>query len=258
VTNEFAVYRAAGDEADHRLAHELAEAAGNLLLEMRVPGGGRELSDAGDRRSDDYLLARLADARPDDAVLSEESADDPARRTARRVWIVDPLDGSREYGEAGRDDWAVHVALWIDGALAAGAVAVPARRTTHSTWRVAELGPDPAEPVILASRSRPPALLAGVAERAGARVEPLGSAGAKTAAVLRGDGTAYLHGGGQYEWDSAAPVAVALAHGLRVRRLDGSAPRYNQPDPYLPDIVISRPALAGPLWTALDAAAQDG
>ncbi|MFI8996719.1 3'(2'),5'-bisphosphate nucleotidase CysQ [Streptomyces sp. NPDC053542] len=241
------------DRADHELAHRLAEAAGALLLALRAKPGRAELSAEGDRRSNEFLLAALAAKRPGDAVLSEESADDPSRLSARRVWIIDPLDGSREFGEEGRTDWAVHVALWIDGALAAGAVALPAAGQVFSTWQAHQLGEDPEQLTLLVSRSRPPALVGDLAERLTARLQPMGSAGAKAMAVLRGAGSAYVHAGGQYEWDSAAPVAVALAHGLRVRRLDGSAPRYNQPDPSLPDLVISRPSAAPELWGALDA-----
>lgn len=253
--SEPAVYRAAPEAADHRLAHELAAAAGELLLEMRGTLHGRELRAAGDRRSDRFLLDRLAAERAGDAVLSEESADDGRRLEAERVWIVDPLDGTREYAEPGRTDWAVHVALWVDGHLAAGAVSLPAAGVVYSTWQPPAVPPAPAEPVVLVSRSRPPAVLNSVLTRWPATSEPMGSAGAKTGAVLAGRATAYVHGGGQYEWDTAAPVAVAVAAGFRVRRLDGSAPRYNRPDPWLPDIVICHPEAADGLWAALDAAA---
>ncbi|WP_405738304.1 3'(2'),5'-bisphosphate nucleotidase CysQ [Streptomyces sp. NBC_01525] len=247
------VYIPTQDPADHQLAHRLAETAGALLLALRSEPGHTNPSAEGDRRSDEFLLARLAADRPGDAVLSEESADDRSRLDARRVWIIDPLDGSREFGEAGRTDWAVHVALWIEGSLAAGAVALPAAGQTFSTWQTAPPCPDPEQLTLLASRSRPPALVGDLAERLSARIQPMGSAGAKAMAVLSGTGSAYVHAGGQYEWDSAAPVAVALAHGLRVRRLDGSAPRYNQPDPSLPDLAICRPSAAEELWDALDA-----
>ena len=249
------VYRPAADPRDHRLAHELAQAAGELLLGMRDDFRGRELRDAGDRRSNRFLLDRLADELPGDAVLSEESADDGRRLGADRVWIVDPLDGTREYAEPGRADWAVHVALWADGYLAAGAVSLPAQQVTYSTWQPPAPDKAPDEPVVLVSRSRPPPVLDQVLARWPARPQPMGSAGAKTGAVLAGRATAYVHGGGQYEWDTAAPVAVAVAGGFRVRRLDGSAPRYNRPDPWLPDIVICHPDAADDLWAALDAAA---
>jgi 3'(2'), 5'-bisphosphate nucleotidase len=249
------VYRPAADPGDHRLAHELAEAAGELLLGMREDFRGHELRAAGDRRSNRFLLDRLAAELPGDAILSEESADDGRRLGADRVWIVDPLDGTREYAEPGRADWAVHVALWADGYLAAGAVSLPAQHVTYSTWQPPVPDKAPDEPVVLVSRSRPPAVLDQVLARWPARPQPMGSAGAKTAAVLAGQATAYVHGGGQYEWDTAAPVAVAVAGGFRVRRLDGSAPRYNRPDPWLPDIVICHPDAAGDLWAALDEAA---
>ncbi len=248
------VYRASPDPADHRLAHDLAEAAGALLVAMRGDLRGGELRAAGDHRSNQFLLARLAEERPEDAVLSEESADDRRRLDADRVWIIDPLDGTREYAEPGREDWAVHVALWSGGFLAAGAVSLPAAGTVFSTWRPAPRCDAPAEPVVLVSRSRPPAVLDRLLAGWPARPQPMGSAGAKTAAVLAGRATAYVHGGGQYEWDSAAPVAVAVASGWRVRRLDGSAPRYNQPDVWLPDMAVCHPDAAPAVWAALDAA----
>ncbi len=253
-TESTRVYRASPDPADHRLAHELAEAAGELLMGMRDELQGAELRAAGDRRSNQLLLARLAEERPDDAILSEESADDRSRLSADRVWIIDPLDGTREYAEPGRLDWAVHVALWSGGHLAAGAVCLPAASLTYSTWRPAESCPAPEEPVVLISRSRPPAVLDKLLAGWPATPRPMGSAGAKTATVLAGRATAYVHGGGQYEWDSAAPVAVAVASGWRVRRLDGSAPRYNQSDVWLPDMVICHPDAAPDVWAALDAA----
>ncbi|HEY7596821.1 MAG TPA: 3'(2'),5'-bisphosphate nucleotidase CysQ [Actinophytocola sp.] len=249
------VYRAAPDPADHRLAHELAVAAGELLVGMRGELRGHALRAAGDRRSNRFLLDRLGEERGDDAVLSEESADDGRRLGAKRVWIVDPLDGTREYAEPGRTDWAVHVALWVDGYLAAGAVSLPATGAAYSTWQPPATPVAPREPVVLVSRSRPPAVLDAVLARWPATPEPMGSAGAKTGAVLAGRASAYVHGGGQYEWDTAAPVAVAVAAGFRVRRLDGSAPRYNRADPWLPDIVICHPAAADELWAALDEAA---
>ncbi|MEU2246316.1 inositol monophosphatase family protein [Streptomyces sp. NPDC019224] len=229
---------------DHALAHRLAEEAGALLLTLRTDAAFREprhLKDLGDSRSHDFLMAELARHRPQDAVLSEEGAADPARIAARRVWIVDPLDGTREFSEAGRDDWAVHVALWADGRLVAGAVALPAQGVTLST---AAPAPTPDTDVavlpVLGSRTRPPAFLSRVARRVGAELTGMGSAGAKTAAVVRGRARAYIHAGGQYEWDSAAPAAMAIAAGLCVSRLDGSPLRYNREDPYLPDLLICR------------------
>lgn len=252
-----ALYQASPDAHDHRLAHQLAEAAGLLLLELRSGYDPACLTVEGDRRSNEFLQDRLATERPTDLVLSEESADDPARLRADRVWIIDPLDGSREFAEPGRTDWAVHVALWANGVLAAGAVAVPSTGTVLSTWHPPERCPDPHPRVVLVSRSRPPTLVHALVERWPARLQPMGSAGAKTAAVLTGIGTSYIHAGGQFEWDSAAPVAVAVAAGLRVRRLDGSAPRYNQSDPSLPDLVICRPSASDELWAALDTLAEE-
>ena len=243
---------------DDRLARDLAVEAGRRLLARRADGGEPgELRDAGDRLSHEFLAAELSRLRPGDAVLSEEGRDNPARLSADRVWIVDPLDGTREFGEPGRTDWAVHVALWEQGALTAGAVALPALGTVLST---AEPPPQPAAAVpghplrVLVSRSRPPAFLDQLAEEIKLTLVPLGSAGAKAAAVIRGEADAYLHSGGQHEWDSAAPVAVAAAAGLHASRLDGSPLVYNQADPSLPDLMICPAALAQPLLDGLRAA----
>lgn len=244
---------------DHQLAAELATAAGQLLLEIRA-----ELADdpaevrkaAGDKGSHDYLMEALAAARPGDAVLSEEGADDPARLQAERVWIVDPLDGTREFSEAGREDWAVHVALWhraqgSGGDLIAGAVALPAQGVTLSTPGVPPLPPPPAVPRILISRTRPPAAALQVCEQVGGVLVEMGSAGAKVAAVVQGRAEVYVHAGGQYEWDSAAPVAVARAAGLHTSRIDGSPLVYNRPDPLLPDLLVCRPEYAEAVLAAL-------
>jgi len=240
---------------DHEVAGELAEAAGRLLLEVRAAhraAGDRERGDAGDARSHAFLLAELGRRRPGDAVLSEEGLDDPARLTAERVWIVDPLDGTREFGELDRTDWAVHVALWTaaDG-LVAGAVALPAQGVTLRTPSVALGERPPGPPRIVVSRTRPPALAEHVRARLGGELVPMGSAGAKMSAVVQGAADVYVHAGGQYEWDSAAPVAVAMAAGLHASRLDGSPLRYNRPDPLLPDLVVCRPHLAAAVLAAV-------
>ena len=240
--------------SDAQLAAELATTAGRLLLDVRVELADAAPSvrkDAGDRRAHELLAAALARARPADALLSEEGVDDARRLSAERVWIVDPLDGTREFSESGRTDWAVHVALWQAGELVAGAVALPAQDRTFST----------ADPVglpmagnvlrLVVSRTRPPSLVVRLAEQLGAELVPMGSAGAKAMSVLQGHSEGYVHGGGMYEWDSAAPVAVARAAGLHASRLDGSPLIYNQPDPYLPDLVICRPELASVLLLAI-------
>ncbi|RKT78465.1 3'(2'),5'-bisphosphate nucleotidase [Terracoccus luteus] len=232
---------------DHDVARTLAEGAGQVLLRLRTRlDDPASLKAEGDRGAHEYLVRELARLRPDDAVLSEEGKDDPVRLTADRVWIVDPLDGTREYSEKPRDDWAVHVALWERGELVAGAVARPARGRSFTTGEPAPV-PDAGEgPLRLAvSRSRPPAFVNSLAERLGAELVPMGSAGIKATALLDGVVDAYVHAGGQYEWDSAAPVAVALASGLHASRIDGSPLRYNQPDPLLPDLLICRPQHAG-------------
>jgi 3'(2'), 5'-bisphosphate nucleotidase len=201
-------------------------------------------------------MGRLGRERPRDAVLSEEGRDDHARIEATRVWIIDPLDGTREYGERARTDWAVHIALWSDGDLAAGAVALPALDIVLATPSVSALpARDPQRRVrVVVSRSRAPKLALDVAAAIGADVVELGSAGAKTAAVVRGEADAYLHAGGQYEWDSAAPVAVARAAGLHASRVDGSPLAYNQRDVYLPDLLVCRRELAATLLDAIRAA----
>jgi 3'(2'), 5'-bisphosphate nucleotidase len=241
------------DLDDHRLAAEVARRAGELLLELRAAGGDGA---SGDRRADDLILGLLREARPDDAILSEESKDDPARLDAARVWIVDPLDGTREFGEDGRTDWAVHVALVESGVPTAAAVALPAQGRVLATQPPPSLAPPSGGPVrVLVSRTRPPALATRLAELLDAELVPMGSAGAKTMAVVLGDADVYAHGGGQYEWDSAAPVGVAAAAGCHCSRLDGSPLRYNQPDPYLPDLLVCRPELAE---RVLDAVSRAG
>lgn len=239
---------------DDDLARDLAAEAGRRLLVLRAqPAPADDLRKAGDRRSHEFLAAELTRQRPDDAVLSEEGRDDPARLSFDRVWIVDPLDGTREFGEPGRTDWAVHVALWERGALTAGAVALPAQGDLLST---AEPPPPPPQAAdtplrVVVSRTRPPAFLQRLSATGDFMLVPLGSAGAKAAAVIRGEADAYVHDGGQYEWDSAAPVAVAQAAGLHASRIDGSALEYNQPDPVLPDILICPTVLARPFLDAI-------
>jgi 3'(2'), 5'-bisphosphate nucleotidase len=200
----------------------------------------------------DFLAAQLGTHRAADAVLSEEASDDPRRPTADRVWIIDPLDGTREFTEPGRADWAVHVALWQRGALTAGAVALPALGRTYGTE-----APEPAAPArdgrirIVVSRTRAPAFAERFAAAVDGDLVPMGSAGAKAVAVVRGEADAYLHAGGMREWDSAAPVAVAVANGLHASRVDGSPLVYNRPDPWLPDLLICRPDLADVLLAEL-------
>ena len=263
----------AAPASDGAFAAWLAERAGRLLLRVRAEHGHEDpaaLKRAGDRASHQLLRDELARCRSADAVLSEEddgarqawatgtAGPPPERLGANRVWIIDPLDGTREFSEPGRTDWAVHVALWQRNAptehrLVAGAIALPAQLRTLGTE-----APPPRPTTVngrtirlAASRSRPPAFLTELADEVGAELVPMGSAGAKIAAVIGGEVDAYVHAGGQYEWDSAAPVAVATATGLHASRIDGSALRYNEPDPRLPDLVVCRPELAAPLLAAL-------
>jgi 3'(2'), 5'-bisphosphate nucleotidase len=229
---------------DGELAALAAEQAGQLLLSLRATSGlrGDELGRAGDVQANASIVALLTRHRPDDALLSEEQPASAARLQQRRVWIVDPLDGTREYGEPGaRTDWAVHVALCVDGAPAACAVALPGLKQLWRSDRTRALPADYAgKPRIVVSRTRPPAVADGLAQRLGAQVLRIGSAGAKAMAVLRGDAELYLHTGGMNEWDSCAPVGVALAHGLAACRFDGSPCRFNQPDPKTPDLLLGR------------------
>lgn len=247
---------------DAEIARALAIAAGQLLMDVRARHAGadepgsdaRALGKTGDMASNDFLVAALRRLRPDDAILSEEEAPDSARLAARRVWLVDPLDGTREYAE-GRDDWAVHVAISIDGAIADGAVAQPALGQCFCTAAPAVV-PAEARPLRFAvSRTRPAAMAQQLAAAVGGVLVPMGSAGVKTLAVLRGDADVYLHQGDMNEWDSGAPAAVALAAGLCASRLDGAPLVFNQPRPLTPDILICRPDTHGRLLAALAGAA---
>jgi 3'(2'), 5'-bisphosphate nucleotidase len=238
---------------DNDLAADIAKAAGDLLLAIRAEGRehGKELGQRGDREANALILDRLRDARPDDFILSEEARDDRARCAARRVWIVDPLDGTREYSE-GRDDWAVHIGLAIDGRAAAGAVALPAQRRILRSDDLPVGTAVSRAPRMVVSRTRPPDIATHVAHAIGAELVPMGSAGAKAMAVVTGEADLYLHAGGQYEWDNCAPAAVASGVGLHVSRLDGSELVYNCVDPLLPDLLICRPDILPAVRAAID------
>ena len=239
---------------DGELAAELAEEAGKLLLELRARGEfrGGGLGHEGDRVANRYLVDRLRAERPDDGLLSEESKDTLERLDKSRVWIVDPLDGTREFGEQ-RPDWAVHVGLAIDGVAEIGAVALPGLDggLVLRSDRPAALRLHDGAPRMLVSRTRPAAEAVAVAEQLGCELLPMGSAGAKAMAVVLGQAEIYLHSGGQYEWDNCAPVAVARAHGLHCSRIDGSELRYNNRDTYLPDLLICSPEWAEPVLEAV-------
>ena len=250
---------------DVEVAAAAARAAAAVLTGLRDEGRltGRALGDAGDAAAQAAIAGVLTEQRPGDAVFSEEAVDDRRRLTADRVWIVDPLDGTREYGEAPRPDWAVHVALWsagergVGGDLVAGAVALPALGEVLVT-DPAPVVPPPGggRPRIAVSRSRPPAVAATAAAALDAELVPMGSAGWKVTAVVRGEADAYVHAGGMYQWDSAAPVAVARAAGLTAVRLDGSALVYNGPDAWLPDLLVCRPELTDRLLAAVGGGSQ--
>lgn len=234
--------------SDAELAAHLAETAGRILLEVRASGlfGQKALGKAGDQTANQFLVHALREARPDDGLLSEEEKDNLARLDKRRVWIIDPVDGTREYGEA-RSDWAVHVALVVDGRPETGAVALPGLDggLVLRSDRPGALPASNSPLKMVVSRTRPAAQALAVAERLGAELLPMGSAGAKAMAIVRGEADIYLHSGGQYEWDSAAPAAVALAHGLHASRIDGAPLTYNNRDTYMPDLLICKKALAG-------------
>ena len=245
---------------DHVEATRIATAAGELLLSIRDELTSRgapadEMKDVGDRRSHDFIMEELGRVRPGDAILSEEGKDDLARLDAERVWIVDPVDGTREFSEPPRSDWAVHVAMVVAGEPVVGAVALPGLGVTLSTATAPVLPESGAVPPrMIVSRSRPPAAATLVAEQLGAELVEMGSAGAKAMSVVRGESEMYAHSGGQYEWDSCAPVAVALAAGLHCSRADGTPLTYNHPDPYLPDLLICRPEYAAAALAALASA----
>jgi len=246
-----------GGESDAALAARVAVAAGELLVELREDmfrSGRRDwqVMDAGDAAAHVFIVDALTKARPGDAVLSEEGRDDPVRLRSDRVWIVDPLDGTNEYGERGRPDWAVHIALWERGVLCAGAVALPAQGIVFASDPPAVV-PDSGRPAprLVTSRFRSPPAAVIVARALEADALRMGSAGAKAMAVVVGAADIYLHDGGMYEWDSAAPVAVAESAGLWCSRLDGSPLRYNERDPWLPDLLVCRPELADTCLTAL-------
>jgi 3'(2'), 5'-bisphosphate nucleotidase len=233
---------------DTSVAALLALGAGRLLREVQGDAtpdelGSTELKDRGDRISQRYLARELAERRPADAILSEEALDDHHRLEASRVWIIDPLDGTREFSE-GRDDWAVHVALWEDGGLEAAAVALPGLGEVLSTDIEPKIWVYPERIRLAVSRTRATPLVEALARTIDADLVPMGSAGYKTCAVIRGEVDAYVHAGGQYEWDSAAPVAVARAAGLFTSRVDGSTLEYNSADPYLPDLIVCNPLIA--------------
>lgn len=249
---------------DAALAAQVAEEAGEMLVALRAEVGFRDpydLGDLGDRRANTLILKRLLEERPDDAVLSEEAADDPVRLRSDRVWIVDPVDGTREFSTSGRIDWAVHIALWQrdgdpegspHGGITDAVVGLPGSGVVYRTDTVD--GPPPREPGpirIATSRHRPPTLLWWLRDVLDVELVGIGSAGAKAMAVVRGDVDAYVHAGGQWEWDSAAPAGVVRAAGLHASRIDGSPLLYNRPDPYLPDLLMCRPEFATPILDAI-------
>ena len=246
--------------SDGALAAELAQRAGELLLELREHSSlsGKELGNEGDAAANRLLMPLIREARPGDGYLSEESKDTKERLEHERVWIIDPVDGTREFGER-RSDWAVHVGLAVGGEAVTGAVGLPglAGGTVLRSDEPRDLPPAPDTPRMVVSRTRPAKEALAVAESIGADLLPMGSAGAKAMAVVRGEAEIYLHSGGQYEWDSCAPIAVAAAHGLHCSRLDGSPMRYNREDVYLPDLLICRQELAGPILELLSGLRQE-
>jgi 3'(2'), 5'-bisphosphate nucleotidase len=255
---------AAPDEStwtDHEVSRGIAQAAGDLLVALRrsepESPDPRWLCDEGDARSHRLIVARLGELRPGDGILSEEGIDDQTRLGRHRVWVIDPLDGTREFGEPPRDDWAVHVALCIDGAPVVGSVALPAQDRVFTTSDTFPAPSNDRQPLrMVASRTRAPEIVTSIAAALGAELVLMGSAGAKAMSVVTGHTDVYLHAGGQYEWDSAAPVAVALAAGLHCSRIDGAPLVYNQPNPYLPDLLICKRSIAPRILAML--AAESG
>lgn len=247
-----------GNVTDARLAAGIAVEAGNLLLTLRHERAGsisgRALGRMGDELSNALLLDRLASSRPGDAVLSEESIDDKSRLNSERVWIIDPLDGTRQYGMPGREDWAVHVALWDAGrGIIAAAVAQPAMGAVYvsdDTAKYSRMATSGSLRIVV-SDSRIPAFVGTIENVLDAQIIQMGSAGAKAMAVLRGEADAYAHAGGLWEWDYAAPVGVAEAAGLHCSRIDGSPLRYNESDPYLPDLLVCRKKVADRILSAI-------
>jgi len=246
-------------ETDQQLATRVATEAGSMLLELRaeLDSVGTyywDMKDEGDVAGHRFLLEALRAARPDDVVLSEEAADDRRRLTSDRVWIIDPIDGTSEFAEPPRWDWAVHVALWERGELTAAAVAMPSLQKTFSADPPEPLPPyEREQPILVTSRNRNTYAAVAVGRALDCLVARLGSAGAKTMAVVLGEADVYVHDGGMYQWDTAAPAAVALAAGLHVSRIDGSPVRYNQPDLWLPDFLVCRRELADAALRALGA-----
>jgi len=238
--------------SDAELAAQLAASAGRILLSVRESGlvEGKALGKTGDQTANQFLVHALRQQRPDDGLLSEESKDTPERLEKSRVWIIDPVDGTREYGEA-RADWAVHVALAIDGKPEIGAVALPGADIVLRSDQPVSMPPAGSPLRMVVSRTRPAAEAVAVAETLGAELVPMGSAGAKAMAIIRGEADIYLHSGGQFEWDSCAPAAVAAAHGLHISRIDGSPLVYNQQDVYMPDLLICRKEHARPVLDLL-------
>jgi len=244
---------------DAALAAQLALEAGRLLTAVREESGlaGKALGDEGDAAANRFLCEAIRAARPDDGLLSEEEKDNPARLSKSRVWIIDPVDGTREYSE-GRADWAVHIALAVDGVPVHGAVALPGLEgeVVLRSDRPQPLAPMAARPRFLVSRTRPAVEAQAVAATLGGELVAMGSAGAKAMAVVRGEAEVYLHSGGQYEWDSCAPVAVAAAYGLHCSRIDGSLLVYNRPDTFMPDLLICRREWAAPVLAEVARLAQ--
>ena len=245
-------------ETDQQLASRVATEAGAMLVELRdelVAVGTHywDLKDEGDVAGHRYIMSALTAARPDDVILSEEAADNRRRLSAERVWIIDPIDGTNEFAEHPRHDWAIHIALWESGELTAASVALPTLGITFDASPAAVVPPSTrAKPLLVTSRSRNPYCAVMVANALGCDVARLGSAGAKAMAVVMGEADIYVHDGGMYQWDSAAPSAVAKAAGLHVSRIDGSPLKYNQESLWLPDFLVCRTELAEPALKALN------
>ena len=245
-------------ETDQQLASRVATEAGVMLVELRnelVAEGIHywDLKDEGDIAGHRYIMSALIAARPDDVILSEEAADNRKRLGANRVWIIDPIDGTNEFAEHPRHDWAIHIALWESGELTAASVALPTLGITFDASPAAVVPPSKRDkPLLVTSRSRNPYCAVMVANALGCDVARLGSAGAKAMAIVMGEADIYVHDGGMYQWDSAAPAAVAQAAGLHASRIDGSELKYNQESLWLPDFLVCRTEFAEAALQALN------
>lgn len=242
---------------DHELARTLASTAGEFLVDYQRDGlaadrWGEWLGADGDAAAHDVIIEQLHSARPDDAWLSEEGRDDPEERSmSERAWVIDPLDGSADFGR-GTNEWAVHVALTERGSATAGAVAVPGLGRVFSTDEATAVGSrTDRAPVVVTGRARHWTDGQRVAGALSGELVVCGSAGVKAMLVVAGVADIYVHAGALYEWDVCAPAIVAQAHGLVAVAPDGAELRFNKSRPVVPGVVITHPDLLDATLAAL-------